>query len=136
MINEEAYKSTRKDNNQGILVRNIFAAPMKGILWPWNLQTLWKKEDDLLFCIAAFWLGVHPKPLLMDLLRPLNSGMVVEDHESTEGVILEFLETYTDGTTTILLGTLNKQYELSDKTHSVLHKSDQTDPQIQCIIPG
>ena len=41
------------------------------------------------------------------------------------------IPTYNDGTTTILLGTLSKRYELSDKlisdrrTHSVLHKSEQ-----------
>src|SRR5271168_1669227 len=98
----------------------------EGILLPWNLRTSWKEENDLLFYIAAFWLGIHPKPLLMVLSRPLNSGMVVEDHKSTEGVISEFLETYTDGITSMLLGTLNKQYELSDKTHPVLHKSEQS----------
>ena len=53
----------------------------------------------------------------MDLSRPLNSGMVVEDHESTEGVILEILETYNDGTTTILCY-LNKRYGLPDKPTS------------------
>jgi hypothetical protein len=74
-----------KDNNQGILVWNIFVTPTKGILWPWNLWTLWKKGNDLLFYIAALWLGLHPEPLLVDLSRPLNSGMVVEDHESTDG---------------------------------------------------
>src|ERR1700678_2463075 len=76
----------------------------------------------------------------MDLSRPLNSGMVVEDHGSTEGVTsgvtstLKFLETYIDGTTTILLSTLNKQHESPDKsisdqkTHFVLHKSEQLLP--------
>src|ERR1700678_2603270 len=88
----------------------------------------WKKD-----------LGIHLGLLLMDLSRPLSSGMVVEDHRSTEGVtleFLEFLETYTDRnrTTTILLGTLNKQHESPDKsisdrkTHSVLRKSEQLLP--------
>src|ERR1700678_3310326 len=70
----------------------------------------------------------------MNLLGSLNSEMVVEDHGSTKGVILGIsgiTEPCNDGTTTILLGTLNKRYELSDKsisdrrTHSVLHKSEQ-----------
>ena len=47
------------------------------------------------------------------------------------GVILRISEPYNDGTTTILLSTSRKRYELSDKsisdqrTHSVLHKSEQ-----------
>src|SRR6202522_1082170 len=67
----------------------------------------------------------------MDLLESLTSDMVMEDHGSTRGVILGISEPYNDGTTTILLGTLSKQYELSNKlisdrrAHSVLHKSEQ-----------
>src|ERR1700678_2724999 len=53
----------------------------------------------------------------MDLSWSLNSGMVVEDHGSTEGVILEFLETDNNGTTTILCS-LNKQYGLPNKLTS------------------
>ena len=81
-----------------------------------------------MFYITAFGLSIHPELLLVDLSRPLNSGLVMEDHGSIVGVTT--LEIYTDGTTTILLSTLNKQYESSDKsisnhkTHSaVLHKS-------------
>src|ERR1700678_1163827 len=53
----------------------------------------------------------------MNLLQPLNSGMVVEDHEPMEGVILGFLETYTNRTTTMLCS-LNEQYGLPDKSTS------------------
>jgi hypothetical protein len=89
----------------------------------------WRKENNLLFYVLAFNFDMHPGPLLVDLSRSLGSGMVVEDHRSTEGVILEFLETYNDGTTTILCS-LNKQYGLPDKSTSnqrlqfVSHKSE------------
>src|SRR5271168_680738 len=122
-VDEKVYRSIKEENYRGIPVRNIFDAPTRGILLPWNLRMSWKKD-----------LGIHLGLLLMDLSRPLNSGMVVEDHGSTEGVTLKFLETYTDGTTTILLSTLNKQHESPDKsisdrkTHSVLHKSEQLLP--------
>ena len=124
-VDEKVYRSIKEENYRGIPVRNIFDAPTRGILLPWNLRMSWKKD-----------LGIHPGLLLMDLSRPLNSGMVVEDHGSTEGVTLtlKFLETYIDGTTTILLSTLNKQHESPDKsisdrkTHSVLHKSEQLLP--------
>src|ERR1700678_644511 len=91
----------------------------------------WRRRNDLLFSIMAFSFGMPPGPLLLDLLKSLSSGMVVADHGSTEGVILGTPEPYNDGTTTILLDTLNKRYELSDKsisdrrTHFVLHKSEQ-----------
>ena len=114
---EEIYRSIEEENYQESPVQNVFDIPTKGILLPWNLRMSWKKENNLLFYIMAC-LGIHPGLLLMDLSRPLNSGMVVEDHESTEGVTLKFLETYTDGTTTILLSTLNKQYESSNKSIS------------------
>src|SRR6202522_2366264 len=122
-VDEKVYRSIKEGNYRGIPVWNIFDAPTRGILLPWNLRMSWKKD-----------LGIPPGLLLMDLSRPLNSGMVVEDHESTEGVTLKFLDTYTDGTTTILLSTLNKQHESPDKsisnrkTHSVLHKSKQLLP--------
>src|ERR1700678_4436617 len=67
----------------------------------------------------------------MNLLQPLNSGMVVEDHEPMEGVILGFLETYTNRTTTMLCS-LNEQYGLPDKSTSnqrlrfVSYKSEQS----------
>ena len=84
--------------------------------------------------ITAFSLGIRPRPLLMDLSESLNSELVMEDHGSTKGVILEISKPYnhgTNGTTTISLGTWNKLYELPDKsildrkTHFVLHKSEQ-----------
>src|SRR5271168_1336854 len=74
---------------------------------------------------------MHPRPLLIDLSRSLGSRIVVQDHRSTEGVILEFLKTYTDGTTTILCS-LNKQYGLPDKStlnqrlQFVSHKSERS----------
>src|ERR1700678_451810 len=77
---------------------------------------------------------IHPGPLLMDLLKSLGAGMVVEDHGSMKGVISRIpgiSEPYNGETTTIPLGTLNKRYELSDKstsdrrTHFVLHKYEQ-----------
>src|ERR1700678_1519772 len=107
---------------------------LEGILLPWNLRTSWKREDNLLFYIEAFSLGISPGPLLMNLLKPLGVGTVVEDHRSTEGEISripEISEPYRGETTTIPLGILNKQYELSDKstfdrrTHFVLHKYEQ-----------
>src|SRR6202522_2674860 len=113
-VDEKIYRSIEEENNQENPVQNVFDTPTKGILLPWNLQTSWKREDNLLFYIAAFNLGIHPRPLLMDLSRPLDSGMVVEDQGSMEGVILKFLETYNNGTTTILCS-LNKQYGLPDK---------------------
>src|SRR6202522_988937 len=116
-VDEKIYRSIEEENNQENPVQNVFDTPTKGILLPWNLQTSWKREDNLLFYIAAFNLGIHPRPLLMDLSRPLDSGMVVEDQGSMEGVILEFLETYNNGTTTILCS-LNKQYGLPDKLTS------------------
>src|SRR5271168_2738637 len=74
---------------------------------------------------------MHPRPLLIDLSRSLGSRIVVQDHRSTEGVILEFLETYNDGTTTILCS-LNKQYGLPNKStlnqrlQFVSHKSERS----------
>src|SRR5271168_5269655 len=111
--------------------------PMEGILLPWNPQTPWRRGNNLLFYVIAFDFGIDPGPLLMDLLLSLRSGLVMEDHGSTAGVISrisrisEPSEPYNDGTTTILLDTARKRYELSDKlisdqrTHSVLHKSEQ-----------
>src|SRR5271168_3900561 len=122
-VDEKVYRSIKKEGYRGIPVWNIFDAPTRGMLLPWNLRMSWRKD-----------LGIHLGLLLMDLSRPLNSGMVVEDHGSTEGVTLKILETYTNGTTTILLSTLNKQHESPDKsisdrkTHSVLHKSEQLLP--------
>src|SRR5271168_1735157 len=101
-VDEKVYRSIKEENYRGIPVRNIFDAPTRGILLPWNLRTSWKGENNLLFCIAAFNVGIHHGPLLIDLLQPLTSGMVVEDYEPTEGVILGFLETYTNRTTTVL----------------------------------
>src|SRR6202522_4573735 len=116
-VDEKIYRSIEEENNQESPVQNVFDTPTKGILLPWNLQTTWERENNLLFYIEAFNLGIHPRPLLMDLSQPLNSGMVVEDHESTEGVILKILETYNDRTTTILCS-LNKRYGLRDKSTS------------------
>src|ERR1700678_368620 len=124
-------RSIGNENSQEIWVQNVFDTPMGGMLLSWNLQTTWRKRNNLLFYIMAFNFGITPGPLLMDLLKTLTSGMVMEDHGSTRGVILGISEPYNDGTTTILLGTLSKRYELSDKlisdrrTHSVLHKSEQ-----------
>src|ERR1700678_4824620 len=124
-------RSIGNENSQEIWVQNVFDMPMGGMLLSWNLQTTWRRRNNLLFCIMAFNFGITPGPLLMDLLKSLTSEMVMEDHGSTRGVILGISEPYNDGTTTILLGNLSKQYELSDKlisdrrTHSVLHKSEQ-----------
>src|ERR1700678_1384991 len=133
-IDEEVYGSIEDENNQESPVQNVFDTPTKGMLLPWNLRTSWKREDNLLFYIAAFSLGIPPGPLLINLLRPVGVGTVVEDHGSTEGVISRIpviSEPYRGETTTIPLGTLNKRYELSDKstfdqrTHFVLHKYEQ-----------
>src|SRR5271168_3827569 len=47
--NQDKYILIKKENNRGIPVQNIFDAPTKGILLPWNLQMSWKKENNLLF---------------------------------------------------------------------------------------
>src|SRR6202522_452058 len=129
-VDEKVYRSIEDENNQESPVQNVFDTPTKGILLPWNL----KREDNLWFYIEAFSIGIPPGPLLMDLLKPLGVGAVVEDHGSTEGVITRIpgiSEPYKGETTTIPLGTLNKRYELSDKstfdqrTHFVLHKYEQ-----------
>src|SRR6202522_534648 len=72
-VDEKVYRSIKEGNYRGIPVWNIFDAPTRGILLPWNLRMSWKKD-----------LGIHLGLLLTDLSRPLNSGMVVEDHGSTE----------------------------------------------------
>ena len=66
-IDEKVYRSIEEEKNQGNPVQNVFDTPTKGILLPWNLQTSWKRENNLLFYIAAFNFGIHPEPLLMDL---------------------------------------------------------------------
>jgi hypothetical protein len=114
--------------------RNLFNTFTEDVLLPGNLRTSWKREGNLLFYITAFSLGIRPRPLFMDPSESFNSELVMEDHESTKGVILRISQPYnngTDGTTTISHGTRDKQYELPDgsildrKTHFVLHKSEQ-----------
>src|ERR1700678_153198 len=130
-VGEKVYRSITEEYYRGIPAQNIFDAPTRGILLPCNLRTTWIGENNLLFHIAAFNVGIHPGPLLINLLQPLTSGMVVEDHEPTEGVILGFLETYTNRTTTVLCS-LNKLYGLPDKSTSnqrlqvVSHKSERS----------
>src|ERR1700678_3183035 len=98
-VRPNRYTEENTDNQNKILLpgktiiktvdeKNIFDAPTKGTLLPWNLQTSWKRENNLLFYIAAFNLSIHPKPLAMNLLQSLNSEMVMEDHGSTKGVTL------------------------------------------------
>jgi hypothetical protein len=122
-VDEKTYRSIEEENYQESPVQDNFDAPTKGILPPWNLRT----ENNFLFHIAGFDPGIRPKPLLMDLPWLSNSGMVVEDHESTEGVFLGFLETHNDGTTTIscskthndgttTISCSNEQYGLPDKS--------------------
>jgi hypothetical protein len=129
-IGEKLYKLIEEDGN----VHNIFYAPKEGILLPWNPQTPRRRGNNLLFYVITFDFGIHPGPLSMDLLQSLRSRMVMEDHGSTAGVISrisKISEPYNDRTTTILLDTSRKRYELSNKsisdqrTHSVLHKSKQ-----------
>ena len=104
-IDEKLYRSIGEENSQEIPVQNVFNTPMESILLPWNPRTTWK----------AFR---HPGPLLKDQLKSLGSGMVVEDHGSTEGGILESQHP----TTTELP---NNPKLISDRrTHSVLHKSE------------
>src|SRR6202522_4314191 len=110
-----------------IWAQNVFDMPIAGMLLSLNHRTTRQRRNNLLFYITAFGLSIHPKLLLADLSRPLNSELVVEDHGSIVGVTTT-LEIHTDGTTTIFLSTQNKQYESSDKsyheTHSaVMHKS-------------
>jgi hypothetical protein len=121
-------RSIGNKDRREIWAQNVFDMPIAGMLLSLNHRTTRQRRNNLLFYITAFGLSIHPELLLVDLSRPLNSGLVVEDHGSIVGVTT--LEIYTDGTTTILLSTLNKQYESSDKsisnhkTHSaVLHKS-------------
>ena len=54
---EEIYRSIEEENYQESPVQNVFDIPTKGILLPWNLRMSWKKENNLLFYIAAFGLG-------------------------------------------------------------------------------
>src|SRR5271168_5308806 len=74
---------------------------------PWNLRTTLRREN--LFYVLT--LDIHIGPLLMDLSKSSGSEMVVEDHRSMEGVILE---TCSNRTTTIFCS-LNKRYRLPDK---------------------
>src|ERR1700678_2428734 len=121
-------RSIGNKDRQEIWAQNVFDMPIAGMLLSLNHRTTRQRRNNLLFYITAFGLSIHPELLLVDLSRPLNSGLVVEDHGSIVGVTT--LEIYTHGTTTLLLSTLNKQYKSSNKsisihkTHSaVLHKS-------------
>src|SRR6202522_2577239 len=138
----DRYMTENADNQNDILLpskttiktveeKNVFDTPTKGILLPWNLQ----RENNLWFYIEAFSIGIPPGPLLMDLLKSLGVGTVVEDHGSTEGVISRIpgiSEPYKGETTTIPLGTLKKQNELSDKStpnlrlQSMSHKLERS----------
>src|ERR1700678_3275149 len=114
-VDEKVYRSIEDENNQESPVQNVFDTPTKGILLPWNLQ----RKNNLWFYIEAFSIGIPPGPLLMDLLKPLGVGTVVEDHGSTEGVISRIpgiSEPYKDETTTTPLGTLKERNKLSDKS--------------------
>src|SRR6202522_219023 len=82
-VDEKIYRSIEDENNQESPVQNVFDTPTKGILLPWDLQ----RKNNLWFYIEAFSIGIPPGPLLMDLLKPLGVGTVVEDHGSTKGVI-------------------------------------------------
>src|ERR1700678_4034795 len=73
-IDEKVYRSIEDENNQESPVQNVFDTPTKGILLPWNLRTSWKREDNLLFYIEAFSLGIPPGPLLKNQLKPLGEG--------------------------------------------------------------
>src|ERR1700678_3611112 len=130
-VDEKVYRSIEDENNQESPVQNVFDTPTKGILLPWNLQ----RENNLWFYIEAFSIGIPPGPLLMDLLKPLGVGTVVEDYGSIEGVISRIpgiSEPYKGETTTIPLGTLKKQNELSDKStpnlrlQSMSHKLERS----------
>jgi hypothetical protein len=107
---EKLYKSIAKKDTQDIPIQNTFATPRKGTLLPWTSRMKhWRIGNNLLFHEER-----HPRSLIMNLLKyvAFGSRVVMEDHRSNEGVILEILESYNDGTTTILL---NKQYGLPDK---------------------
>src|SRR6202522_3102094 len=60
-IDEKVYRSLEKENNQESPVQNVFDTPTKGILLPWNLRTSRKRENNSLFYIVAFNLGISPE---------------------------------------------------------------------------
>jgi hypothetical protein len=104
MVDEKLHQTIEKENTQKI-------PPMKGILLPWNPRikdTLW--EDNLLSGES------YPESHIIGLLGSItfNFGMVVEDHGSSKGVMLD-LQPYnktinTKGTTIVLSNSLDKRY--------------------------
>src|ERR1700678_741070 len=93
-LSERPNRYTGTDNHNRILLPGetaIEKVDKSIVLLPWNLRTPWKRENNLLFCIAAFNFGIPPEPLLIDLLESLGSGMVMEDQGSTERVISRVL---------------------------------------------
>ena len=74
-----------EEDNQGILVQNVFNAPLGGILLPWNPRLEDTLQEDSLFHDESC-----PKSRIINLLKSItfDFGMVMEDHGSTKGVIL------------------------------------------------
>src|ERR1700678_2937352 len=140
-LSERPNRYTDTDNHNRILLPGetaIEKVDKSIVLLPWNLRTPWKRENNLLFCIAAFNFGIPPEPLLIDLLESLGSGMVMEDQGSTERVISRILrisEPYNDGTTEI------PDKSISDRkpqlaSHKFEQPFDLNQPQKRLIILG
>src|ERR1700678_2235609 len=77
-------QSIGEEDDQETLVQNIFNTPM--ILLPWNPRLENTPRED-----SLFYDGRYPKSRIVNLLRStaFNFGMVVEDHQSMKGVILD-----------------------------------------------
>src|ERR1700678_3150616 len=140
-LSERPNRYTDTDNHNRILLPGETAIEKFDksiVLLPWNLRTPWKRENNLLFCIAAFNFGIPPAPLLIDLLESLGSGMVMEDQGSTERVISRILrisEPYNDGTTEI------PDKSISDRkpqlaSHKFEQPFDLNQPRKRLIILG
>ena len=77
-------QSIGEEDDQGTLVQNVFSTPM--MLLPWNPRLENTLREDSLFYDERY-----PKSRIINLLRSIafNFGMVVEDHQSLKGVILD-----------------------------------------------
>jgi hypothetical protein len=104
-VDEKLYKLIGEEHNQKIRVQNIFDAPMKGILLPWNPQLEDLLQED------------YPGSRILNPLESIafDFGMVMEDHQSSKGVILDLQpdnKTMINikGTTIVLSNSLDKRY--------------------------
>jgi hypothetical protein len=83
-VDEKLHRLIEEENTQKI-------PPMKGILLPWHPQMKDTLRDDNLFYDESC-----PESCIIDLLGSIAFGfrMVVEDHRSSTGVILVYLQPY------------------------------------------